>query len=562
MAPHIRKICLLVFLYLIGLNSYASTVKKIVFFENTEFPLACYFLKGDTPGPTIMVQGGIQGDEICGVMTAETLIKCKVKKGNLIVVPRANLPSILHRVRGINVDLNRRFDKNYNKFYEDHLAKAIKLIASFSDGLIHLHEGSGFYCPVYIDILRNPKRYGQSFIIDTKEYKKKIKLEQIAKETQEEINKKIKNTHFKFNVFNTNTLSIHTQYPEQRKSLSFYTLTKLHRPAFAIEVSKDITDLKWKFKIQLKAAKLLLKNLGVEIEVPKNITHPIITEEFKNIRVLLDGKDITKKRYININEFSRFSIKNNKLSDDVIAILSNDLPFLNIMKLRYIPVSRLHSLYFSVYGKKIKQWKIKRGKRKIFSKNRDEFICQLNGKLFFIPPGDYLPAHEGDRLILLGTLEGTKNRVINLKGYVSRTGINSGQDIFSEIILNRDFFMKKYITFPLNNKRIWSCDVVKEDAPKHYFKVVVYPEPVPMLCIKNTKERFIVNLDSTHKIALPSGWYKLEVTSTPSHVILFKDNFPIKNGDNITINKQEVSEIRVVDTLLATIIGKIYLTGI
>ena len=84
---------LLVILLLFPAFSYATNIKKITFFKNTQFPLTAFFLKGEQPGPTIMVQGGIQGDEICGVLTAQSLLGSRVIKGNIIVVPRANVPS-------------------------------------------------------------------------------------------------------------------------------------------------------------------------------------------------------------------------------------------------------------------------------------------------------------------------------------------------------------------------------------------------------------------------------------------------------------------------------------
>lgn len=140
-------------------------------------------------------------------------------------------------------------------------------MASFSDGLVHLHEGSGFYSSVYIDELRNPERYGQSFIIDTKNYRNNILLGYTAKTAVSKLNQLIKNKNYLFKIFDMETISPTTRYPEQKKSFSYYTLTKLEKPAFAIEVSKDIKDTKWKTKIQLRACKFVLSELGVNVEL-------------------------------------------------------------------------------------------------------------------------------------------------------------------------------------------------------------------------------------------------------------------------------------------------------
>ncbi len=61
--------------------------------------------------------------------------------------PGPTCPSIHVHQRAVNVDMNRRFDRDYNQFYEDRLARAVRFLLSQSSALIHLHEGSGFYDP-------------------------------------------------------------------------------------------------------------------------------------------------------------------------------------------------------------------------------------------------------------------------------------------------------------------------------------------------------------------------------------------------------------------------------
>ena len=187
------------------------------FFTGTQYPLKVFFLKGEQPGPTIMVQGGIQGDETSGYVTAQLLSQSKVVKGSLIVLPRANVPSINLHKRQINVDMNRRFDRNYNRFYEDRVARVIRFLLAQSNAFIHLHEGSGFYNPTYVDQLRNPKRYGQSIIVDTLVYDK-IDLAHTVNSVLKELNGRIPASDYQFKLFNTRTFDKGTDYPEMRKS--------------------------------------------------------------------------------------------------------------------------------------------------------------------------------------------------------------------------------------------------------------------------------------------------------------------------------------------------------
>jgi predicted deacylase len=49
---------------------------------------------GKKPGPTLMLIGGIQGNEPGGFFSADLYADMSLEKGNLIVVPRANFYSI------------------------------------------------------------------------------------------------------------------------------------------------------------------------------------------------------------------------------------------------------------------------------------------------------------------------------------------------------------------------------------------------------------------------------------------------------------------------------------
>ena len=58
---------------------------------------------------TLLLIGGIQGDEPGGFLAADLYADLSLEKGNLIVVPRANFPSILQQKRKVNEDMNRKF---------------------------------------------------------------------------------------------------------------------------------------------------------------------------------------------------------------------------------------------------------------------------------------------------------------------------------------------------------------------------------------------------------------------------------------------------------------------
>lgn len=66
-------------------------------------------------------------------------------------------------------------------------------------------------------------------------------------------------------------------------------------------------------------------------------------------------------------------------------------------------------------------------------KNNNIFVCQVNNQLLFVPKGETLYAYEGDRLVLLGLLNGSGDEVINLKGYLTRAGKKIQDRIYTAI---------------------------------------------------------------------------------------------------------------------------------
>lgn len=105
-------------------------------------------IESGIPGPTLLVIGGIQGDEPGGFTAASMLVtNYKVKSGSVWVVPNLNFESIIKRSRGIHGDMNRKFNVLSKKDPEfSEVQKIKKIILSKNvDIVINLHDGSGFY---------------------------------------------------------------------------------------------------------------------------------------------------------------------------------------------------------------------------------------------------------------------------------------------------------------------------------------------------------------------------------------------------------------------------------
>ena len=93
---------------IIPANSFAETSHR-VYFKGTNSELDVYTITGSSPGPTLLILGGIQGDEPGGYWAADLYADMSLKKGNMIIVPRANFLSIVENARGGIGDMNRKF---------------------------------------------------------------------------------------------------------------------------------------------------------------------------------------------------------------------------------------------------------------------------------------------------------------------------------------------------------------------------------------------------------------------------------------------------------------------
>ena len=149
-----------------------SKREHLVYFPNTAYELNIYKIKGKKPGKTLMLIGGIQGNEPGGFLSADLYADMSLDRGNLIVVPRANFYSIITNQRGPNGDMNRKFNLEDNSStMEDQIVSILKKLINESDYLINLHDGAGYYHPTYIDKWRNPTLFGQAIVGDTEEFR-------------------------------------------------------------------------------------------------------------------------------------------------------------------------------------------------------------------------------------------------------------------------------------------------------------------------------------------------------------------------------------------------------
>jgi predicted deacylase len=130
-----------------ALEITSSRTERILM-EGTPWETELIIVISPHEGPTIMVVGGIHGDEPAGYMAAGSIASWAIDRGTLLVLPNANVPAISNRSRMApgDSDLNRAFPGNPGGSGAEQLAAEIYsvMIEYEPSWVIDLHEAENF----------------------------------------------------------------------------------------------------------------------------------------------------------------------------------------------------------------------------------------------------------------------------------------------------------------------------------------------------------------------------------------------------------------------------------
>lgn len=252
----ILKLFKFLFTFILISNLYANT-------KSMDFN---FIKKGIQDDNTLLIVGGIQGDEP-GAFMAASLISThyKITKGSVWVVPNLNFYSIIKRSRGPFGDMNRKFaslsstDPDYNSIQriKNYIkAPEVKLV-------LNLHDGSGFYRKEYINWSFSPNRWGQSSIIDqsTVDVEYYGNLEDISTQICEHVNKFLLRQRDAYRVKNTHT---RMGDKEMEKTLTYFAINN-GKASFGNEASKAL-PLYERTYYHLLALEKYMEIMGIEFE--------------------------------------------------------------------------------------------------------------------------------------------------------------------------------------------------------------------------------------------------------------------------------------------------------
>lgn len=222
--------------------------------------------KGQDDKNTLLIVGGIQGDEPGGFMAASLIAThYKITKGSVWVVPNLNFYSIITRSRGPHGDMNRKF-ANISKKDPDYssVQRIKKYITSDNVKVIlNLHDGSGYYRKTYEDNMHSPKRWGQSSIIDqsTLPLEQYGNLAEISQQVCDHVNKYLIRKEDSYLVHNTKTKEGDKQ---MEKTLTYYAINN-GKAAFGNEASKSL-PVHERVYYHLLALEKYMDIMGIEFE--------------------------------------------------------------------------------------------------------------------------------------------------------------------------------------------------------------------------------------------------------------------------------------------------------
>lgn len=230
-------------LHLVALAS-AEQVETLTIMRGTPHETTCTIKRGDTPGPTVFIIGGMHGDETAGYLAARKLRNWTVTTGTLILIPDSHVTAIRANKREHPANMNRQFPGKANGTAMQRAAAEIwALIKQYRPALlVTLHESVGLYRD-------NPQRFGQTLTFDTPE------LEPVFRPVLDEINQHLPNPRERF---------LTKLYP-CRGSPTDSAWRFLKIPAVTVETTRTM-KLEERVRQQLLVCAILMARWGLEWE--------------------------------------------------------------------------------------------------------------------------------------------------------------------------------------------------------------------------------------------------------------------------------------------------------
>jgi len=393
----------------------SSSIANIDNIKNFDFNL---IKKGYEDDNTLLIVGGIQGDEPGGFMAASLIVThYEITKGSVWVVPNLNFYSIIKRSRGPYGDMNRKFSKLSQDDPEYETVKRIKGYIN-NDNIklvVNLHDGSGYYRPNYVDAQHSPNKWGQCSIIDQETINdhQYSNLFKISNTVVKHVNENLIDNEHKYHLHNTRTRE---GDKEMEKTLTYYAINQ-GKAAFGNEASKNLPTHQRSY-YHLLALEKYMDTMGIEYKRKFDLKE-------QDVKDILDN-DI------------KISLYNNKIQLPLSQIrdILNYVPVKKDGTIDFVPSNPLMSIV-----KQGDEYSIYYGNRRLtrlmadymdYELKNDEIDIKLDNKLQKVPFGSVITVNK-DFKVLSGA-----NYRVNVIGYTNKKNIET------DVTIDQSKIMKKF----------------------------------------------------------------------------------------------------------------------
>ena len=231
----------IIFLFCFPQTALLQTTSVEYICAETNFETPVYIINTDYQEPAIMIVAGTHGNEKAGIKATEYLKdNLHIKKGTLIIIPRANILACEENVRCFptEINLNRVYPGNPQGNSVEKLAyEILNLMKKYDISLlVDLHESREFYRV-------NPNNYGQTVVIDSND----DYLFELSSFLVEEMNKEIIEDGNKYQVL----------VDPIKGSTTYCAYHQLGIPAITFETCKKL-PLSFRIEEHLRFIKLVL----------------------------------------------------------------------------------------------------------------------------------------------------------------------------------------------------------------------------------------------------------------------------------------------------------------
>ncbi|MEA2049689.1 MAG: M99 family carboxypeptidase catalytic domain-containing protein [Campylobacterota bacterium] len=383
--------------------------------------------KGFKSDNTLLIVGGIQGDEPGGFMAASLIAThYKITKGSVWIIPNLNFYSIIKRSRGPYGDMNRKFANLSVNDPEYETVQRIKGYIKKDDIklIVNLHDGSGFYRPTFEDKNHSQYKWGQCSIIDQDKInaKKYSNLKQISDQIVKHVNQ---NALDKEHIYHTHNTRTSEGDKEMEKTLTYYAI-KNGKAAFGNEASKSLPTHQ-RIYYHLLALEKYMQVMGIEYERKFNLNDQVIKNIIDNdIEIALYDNKIKLPLAQIRNILRYFPVK----KDGTIDFVPSN-PLMSIVKER--------NEYTIYYGNR----RLSKLKADFVEHSKDQKDIKLlvDDKIQNVKFGDTIKVKKD---ILLYPID--KYR-INVIGYTNKTKIETDVKISLKKMLKRFSIDKQGLTY-------------------------------------------------------------------------------------------------------------------